>query len=101
MIELSNLVKKRLVKMLLDLGATGNFSSNAMAIALQLQVQDDEDFHKLTFADGTIMSTAGYVYFMMNCGDCNGKIVARVFPNLHKECILGVPWLEYKSPIID
>ena len=37
----------------------------------------------------------------MNCGDYKGKIVARVFPNLHKECILGIPWLEYKNPILD
>ena len=36
----------------------------------------------------------------MKCGDFKGKIVARVFPNLHKECILGIPWLEYENPII-
>ena len=37
----------------------------------------------------------------MNCGDYKGRIVAKVFPNLHKECILGIPWLEYENPIID
>ena len=47
------------------------------------------------------MPTAGYVQFMMNCGDYKGRIVARLFPNLHKECILGIPWVEYKNPIID
>ena len=49
------------MKMLLDLGATGNFVSDAMATILKLQVQDDEDFHDLTLANGTIMPTAGYV----------------------------------------
>ena len=55
----------------------------------------------MTLADGTVVSTARYVQFVMKCGDFKGKIVARVFPNLHKECILGIPWLEYENPIID
>ena len=46
-IELSNSVKERLVKMLLDSGATSNFISDAMVTALNLQVQDDEDFREL------------------------------------------------------
>ena len=61
MIELSNLMKKHPVKMLLDSRATGNFISDAMATALKLQVQDDEDFHELTLADGTIVLTTGFV----------------------------------------
>ena len=38
---------------------------------------------------------------MMNCGDYKGKNVASLFPNLHKECILGMPLSEYENPIID
>ena len=49
------------MKMLLDSSATGNFISDAMAIALKLQVQDDEDFHELTLADWTDVPTIGYV----------------------------------------
>ena len=60
-IELSSLVKKCTMNMLLDSSATSNFISDAMAIALKLQVQEDEDFHELTLADGTVMPTAGYV----------------------------------------
>ena len=101
MIELSRLVEKRPVKMLLDSHATSNFILDAMAITLKLQVQNNEDFHELTLANGTAVPTAGYTEFVMNCGDYKGKIVAKVFPNLHKECILGMPWLEYKNPIID
>ena len=37
----------------------------------------------------------------MNCGDYKGKIVAKLFPNLHEEYILGMPWLEYENHIID
>ena len=100
-LELASTVQKRPVKMLIDSGATGNFISDAMVTALKLQVQEEEDCHEVTLADGTDVSTAGYVQFVMKCGDVKGKIVARVFPNLHKECILGIPWLEYENPIID
>ena len=101
MIEFSNLAKKRLVKMLLGSAAIDNFISDAMAIALKLQVQDDEDFHEVTLANGIVMPIAGYVQFVMNCGDYEGKIMTRVFLNLHKKYILGMPWVEYKNPIID
>ena len=87
--------------MLLDSGATGNFVSDAIVTTLGLPVREEEDFYELTLADGTVVPTAGYVQFMMNCGDYKGRIMARVFPNLHKECILGIPWLEYENPIID
>ena len=49
------------MKMLLDSGATGNFISDAMATMLKVHVQDDEDFHELTLADGIIVPTTGYV----------------------------------------
>ena len=101
MIELSNSVKKCPAKMLLDSSATSNFISNAMVAALKMQVYDNEDFHELMLANGTIMPTTGYVQYVMNCGDYNNKIVVAVFPSLHKEHILGMPWLEYENPIID
>ena len=69
-----------------------------MVTALGLQVQEGEDFYELTLADGTVMPTAGYVQFVMNCGDYKGKNLARVFPNLHEEYILGMPWLENETP---
>ena len=60
-LELSSSVQKRPVKMLLDSGATGNFISDAMVVALGLPVQEREDFHELTLADGTVVPTAVYV----------------------------------------
>ena len=59
MIELSNSVKKCLVKMLLDSGATSNFISNTMATTLKMQVYEDEDFHELTLDDGIVVLTIG------------------------------------------
>ena len=86
MIELSILVKKRLVKILLDSGATSNFISDVMATALKLQVQEDEDFYEVTLADGTIVPTAGYVQFVMNCGTTRARSWPRYFPT----CIRSV-----------
>ena len=43
MIELSSQVKERPVKVLLDLGMTGNFISDAMATALKLKITSDVD----------------------------------------------------------
>ena len=100
-IELSNRVKERPVKVLLDLGTTGNFISDAMATALKLKVTSDVDFQDLMLPDGSQVWAAGYVQFTMNCGGYKGKILARVFPNLSKEYILGMPWLVQENPIID
>ena len=101
MIQLSSSVKKRPIKILLDLAAIGNFILDAMVAVLKMQVYDDEDFHKLMLADGIVILIVGYAQLVMSCGDYKSKIVERVFPNLYKECILGMPWLEYENPIID
>ena len=89
------------MKVLLDSGATGNFISDAMATALKLKITSDVDFQDLTLADGSKVWTAGYVEFTMNCGGYKGKIIDKLFPNLSKECILGMPWLVQENPIID
>ena len=52
-VELSSRVKEHPVKVLLDSGATGNFISDAMAIALKLKITSDVDFQDLTLADGS------------------------------------------------
>ena len=56
-LELSSSVQKCPVKMLVDSGATGNFVSDTMVTALGLPVQEEEDFHEVTLADGTVVST--------------------------------------------
>ena len=43
----------------------------------------------------------GYVQFKLCCGDYSGDVIARVFPNLSKEFILGIPWLVRENPAID
>ena len=60
-LELSSSVQKRPMKMLVDSGATGNFVLDAMVTALGLLVREEEDFHELTLADGTVVPTARWV----------------------------------------
>lgn len=77
--------------MLLDSGATGNFILDAMAIAFKMSVQTYEGFSDLTLADGMVVQIIGDVQFMVTYRDYKSQVFARFFPNLHKECILGMP----------
>ena len=100
-IELASRMKGRPMKVLLDSGSTSNFILDRLATILKLKIHSDVDFKDLTLADGSIVWTARYVQFTLDCGEYKSKIIARVFPDLHKECILGMPWLVYENPVID
>ena len=49
-------------------------------------------------ADGSKLRMEGRVQFTLRCGNYKERILARVFPDLHKEIILGIPWLEKPIP---
>ena len=92
-IELSRRLKERPVKVLLDSVTTGNFISDAMAPTLKLKITSHVGFQDLTLVDWSQVWTIKYVQFSINFGANKGIIIARVFPNLLNECILGMPWL--------
>ena len=100
-LELAGRVQNYPTWVLLDSGSTGNFISTQFVAAVGLQVQSDPDWQEITLADGTKLKTEGQVQFTLRCGGYKGKICARVFPNLHKEIILGIPWLSQVNPVID
>ena len=52
-------------------------------------------------ADGTMVKTEGRVQFVLKCGGYRGQISARVFPNMNKSMILGIPWLSKENSHID
>ena len=60
-----------------------------------------EGFERLTLADGSEVHAQGYVQFVLHCGNYKTKVFAWVFPNLHEELILGIPWLVQGNPTID
>ena len=68
------------MKVLLHLGATDNFISDAMGTTLKLKITLDMDFQDLTLADGSQVWTAGYVQFTMNCGVKKEKSFPGYFP---------------------
>ena len=100
-LELAGRVRGVSTRVLLDSGSTGNFISTQFLTAVGLPVQPDPEWEEITLADGSKLRTEGRVQFQLRCGGYKGKILARVFPNLHKEIILGIPWLREANPSID
>ena len=100
-LELAGRVQKCPTRVLLDSGSTGNFISTQFVAAVGLKVQPDPEWEEVTLADGSKLRTEGRVQFTLQCGNYKEWILARVFPDLHKEIILGIPWLQQANPVID
>lgn len=100
-LELAGLVNGRPIKVLMDSGATGNFISDRVVTALELQIEPEDNEDELTLADGSLVKARGRVQFQLHCGRFKQMVSARIFPNLHKEIILGMPWLQETNPAID
>ena len=100
-LELAGRVQKYPTRVLLDSGSTGNFISTQFVAAAGLTIQPDSDWEEVTLADGSKLRTEGRVQFTLRCGKYKERVLARVFPDLHKEIILGIPWLEKANPMID
>ena len=86
---------------MIDSGSTGNYISARCQTALGLEVKPESEFERLTLVDGSEVHAQGYVQFVLRCGSYKAKILARVFPNLQQELILGIPWLSEENPTID
>ena len=71
-----------------------------MVAALDLKVVKDGIRLKLTVPYKSIISAGVWVDFLLNCGQYVHRILARVFPSLHKELTLGMPWLVMDDPDI-
>ena len=100
-LELAGRVQKYPTRVLLDSGSTGNFISTQFVAAVGLRVQPDPEWEEVTLADGSKLRTEGRVQFTLRCGNYKERVLTRVFPDLHKEIILGIPWLEKANPVID
>ena len=101
-LELAGVVRKRPVKVLIDLGSSGNYISALACTARGLVPMLDEDNkEEVTLANGAKVQTEGHVQFQLQCGEYKRMIHVRVFPLLHKEFIFGLPWLRHENPDID
>ena len=101
MLELASRVQKYPTWVLLDFGLIGNFISTQFVVAVRLRVHPDPEWEEVTLADGSKLCTEGRVQFTLQCGNYKERVLARVFPDLHKEIILGTPWLEKANLVID
>ena len=100
-IELSGIIHRRPIRVLLDSGSTGNYINDQVARSFNLIVRVEEGTKQLTLADGSKVQAQGYVSFRLWCGQYNSEVIARVFPNMHQQLILGIPWLKQENPPID
>ena len=99
-LELSGKIKRRPLKVPIDSRSTGSFISNHVVVSLYLKVVENGNRQKLILPDKSIIWAGGWVDFLLTCGEYVRRISARLFPSLHKELILGMPWLVMEDPDI-
>ena len=101
LVEVAECIHGRNVKALIDCGSTGNYISDSLVPALGMEVIPEEDFELLEMANKTTVKAQGYVSFRLDSGEFSCRVIARVFPNLRSEVILGTPRLIKENPDID
>ena len=99
--EVAARIRGRNVKALIDYGSTGNYISNSLVPALGMEVVPEKDFEVLELAIKTIVKAQGYISFRLDSREFSCRVIARVFPNLRSEVILGTPWRIKENPDID
>ena len=100
-LELAARIGRRPMRILVDSGSTGNYIDAQECTARRIKIEAEDQSEELKMADGTVVKTKGRVQFVLKCGGYRGQISARVFPNMHKPMILGIPWLSKETPHID
>ena len=100
-LELAARIGRRPMRVLVDSGSTGNYIDARECIARRIKIEAEDQSEELKMADGTMVKTEGRVQFVLKCGGYRGQISARVFPNMNKPMILGIPWLSKENPHID
>ena len=67
-LELAGRIGKRLVRMLIDLGATGNYILAQECAARRIKREREQGGKELTMADGSSVKTLGRVQLNVKCG---------------------------------
>ena len=100
-LELAARIGRPPMRVLVDSGSTGNYIDARECTARRITIEAEDQSEELKMADGTVVKTEGRVQFVLKCGGYKGQISARVFPNMNKPMILGIPWLSKENPHID
>ena len=77
---------------------TGNYIDAQECAARGMKIEAEDKPEELKMADGTMVKTEGRVQLKLKCGGYRGDVFARVFPNMNKQMILGIPWLLKENP---
>ena len=85
----------------MDSRSTNNYIDARECVARGMKIEAEDKSEELKMADGTMVQTKGRVQFALKCGGYRRQISARVFPNMNKQMILGIPWLSKENPPID
>ena len=100
-LELAARIGGRPLCVLVDSGSTGNYIDAQECAVRGIKIEAEEKPEELKMADGTMVKIEGRVQLKLKCGGYRGDISARVFPNMNKQMILGIPWRSKENPHID
>ena len=89
------------MRVLLNSRSTGNYVDARECTARRIKIEAEDEVEELKMADGIVAQTEGRVQFVLKCGGYREQISARIFPNMNKPMILGIPWLLKENPHID
>ena len=78
-------------RVLVDSRSTGNYIDSRECIARRIKIEAEDQSEEIKMADGTVVKTEGRVQFVLKCGGYRRQISTRVFPNMYKPMILGIP----------
>ena len=90
-LELAARIGWRPLRVLVDSGWTGNYIDARECAVRKMKIEAEEKPEELKMADGTMVKTEGRVQLKLKCGGYRGNVSARVFPNMNKQMILGIP----------
>ena len=100
-LELATRIGRRPLRVLVDSGSIGNYIDARECTTWRIKIEAEDQAEELKIADGTVVKTEGLVQFVLKCGGYRGQISTRVFPNMNKPMILGIPWLSKENPHIN
>ena len=100
-LELAVRIGHQPVCVLVDSGSIGNHLDARECAARRIKIEVEDQAEELKMVDGIVVKTEGRVQFVLKCCGYRGQISARVFPNMNKAMILGIPWLSKENPHID
>ena len=91
-LELVAWIGHRPMRVLVDSRSTSNYIDAQEFDNQRIKIEVEDQAEELKMADGIVVKIEGRVQFVLKCGGYKGQISTRIFPNMNKPMILGIPW---------